>query len=85
MSSGLLLGVGPIVKPREAIVAEVVRRYTAGESIRQVAAGVHRSYGFVQGVLKQAEVPRRRPGAVTADVPVARQAAMAAHPSAGQR
>jgi len=47
---------------RDDLIAEVVRRYLSGESIRAVAGGLKRSYGVVQSILKQAGVPARRPG-----------------------
>jgi len=47
---------------RDALVAEVVRRYLSGQSIRAVAAGIQRSYGLVQRILKQSGVTARAPG-----------------------
>ena len=43
----------------------VVRRYLAGESIRSLATDTRRSYGFVQGLLKEAGVPLRARGGAT--------------------
>jgi len=76
---------------RDELIAEVVRRYLSGESIRTVASAIGRSYGLVQGVLKQAGVKLRAPGTaphVTSSKTlqsgdVKRDAAMAVHPSAG--
>ncbi|MGA4669771.1 helix-turn-helix domain-containing protein [Propionibacteriaceae bacterium Y1923] len=43
----------------------VARRYLAGEAIRPIAADLGRSYGFVQQLLVEAEVPLRRRGGDT--------------------
>lgn len=46
-----------------AQLAEKVRgRYEAGASIRSIAAEIERSYGFVQGLLKETGVPLRSRG-----------------------
>lgn len=53
------------------------RRYQAGESIRSMAADVGRSYGFVQGLLKEHGVElRTRGGATRGAEAIARRAAV---------
>lgn len=47
---------------RDEVTEEFVRRYEAGEAIRQIAASSGRSYGFVQGLLKDAGVSLRARG-----------------------
>lgn len=47
---------------RVQTVKEFVSRYEAGESIRAIAADSGRSYGFVQGLLKEAGVEFRSRG-----------------------
>lgn len=50
---------------RDAMAADVARRYTAGESIRELAADTGRSYGFVHRLLVDSGVAMRgRGGAV---------------------
>lgn len=50
---------------RETMAADVARRYTAGESIRELAADTGRSYGFVHRLLVDSGVAMRgRGGAV---------------------
>ena len=39
---------------RAQVTADLVQRYEGGESIRSLAADCGRSYGFVQGLLKDA-------------------------------
>ena len=73
---------------REDLIAEIIDRYISGQSIRMVASAIQRSYGLVQGVLKQAGVALRAPGgsrapSVTEEETAERGAAMAVHPSAG--
>ena len=46
----------------DAISADLVKRYEAGESIRTIATSVGRSYGFVQSRLKSAGVEFRGRG-----------------------
>lgn len=50
---------------REQLMLSCVRRYRAGESIRSLAADTGRSYGFIQGLLKEAGVPLRPRGGAT--------------------
>lgn len=50
---------------REQLMLSCVRRYRAGESIRSLAADTGRSYGFIQGLLKEAGVPLRARGGAT--------------------
>ncbi|MDI9627252.1 MAG: helix-turn-helix domain-containing protein [Acidobacteriota bacterium] len=47
---------------RAAVSESFVARYAAGESIRSLAAESGRSYGFVQGILKDAGVTFRSRG-----------------------
>ena len=56
---------------RTALTAEVCRRYQNGESIRTLAAGTGRSYGFVHGLLVDAHVPLRSRGGPTRRRPTA--------------
>lgn len=70
--------VSGVSSARDDLIAEIIDRYISGQSIRAVAAAIKRSYGLVQGVLKEAGVALRSPGAQQ------RGAAMAAHPSAGE-
>lgn len=50
---------------REQMSRELVTRYKAGESIRELAASTGRSYGFVHRVLTESEVPLRGRGGAT--------------------
>lgn len=47
---------------RTAVQRSLVEQYEAGASIRALAADCGRSYGFVQGVLKDAGVEFRSQG-----------------------
>ena len=47
---------------RQQLMSEFVERYRAGETIRQLAESSGRSYGFVQGMLKEAGVAFRSRG-----------------------
>ncbi|GAB3697110.1 helix-turn-helix domain-containing protein [Mariniluteicoccus flavus] len=60
---------------RDALVAQLARRYAAGESIRSMATDTGRSYGFVQGLLKESGVELRTRGGATrgAEAVAARQ------------
>lgn len=52
---------------REGLAADFVKRYAAGESIRDLARASGRSYGFVHRLLTEAGQPLRgRGGATTA-------------------
>ncbi|MEL4357242.1 MULTISPECIES: helix-turn-helix domain-containing protein [unclassified Luteococcus] len=50
---------------REQLAAQLVQRYERGESIRAIATDLGRSYGWVQGMLKQAGVTLRGRGGPT--------------------
>lgn len=50
---------------REQLARDVVARYEAGASIRELAADLGRSYGFVHTLLKQSGVPLRGRGGAT--------------------
>lgn len=50
---------------RTELAARVRRRYEAGESIRSLAEDLGRSYGFIQGLLKENDVPLRTRGGAT--------------------
>jgi hypothetical protein len=50
---------------REKLTAEVCRRYQNGDSIRALAAETGRSYGFVHGLLVDAQIPLRGRGGAT--------------------
>lgn len=52
--------VGP--EQRRELTAEVVRRYRDGETIRQLADDLGRSYGFVHGLLKASDIELRSRG-----------------------
>lgn len=47
---------------RDEVAQSLAQRYRAGESIRSLASDVGRSYGFVQGLLKDAGVALRSRG-----------------------
>lgn len=47
---------------RRRLAAELAPRYAAGETIRDLACEIGRSYGFVYTVLKEAGVRLRSPG-----------------------
>jgi len=47
---------------RTAVARELASRYRAGESIRQIAADIGRSYTYVWGLLDHAAVPMRSRG-----------------------
>lgn len=65
MTEPLSKGIRVAGKLRESTTKEYVRRYNAGESIRAIAADSGRSYGFVQGLLKEAGVEFRSRGGAT--------------------
>ncbi len=50
---------------REALTATLSTKYTAGASIRDLAAETGRSYGFVHRILKDGGVDLRRRGGAT--------------------
>lgn len=50
---------------REDLTADFVRRYTAGESIRDLAKSTGRSYGFVHRLLTEAGQTLRGRGGAT--------------------
>jgi hypothetical protein len=50
---------------RADLTREVVSRYEAGESIRELAASLDRSYGFVHRLLSEAGVGLRGRGGAT--------------------
>lgn len=55
-----------ILGEARAELAEQIRvRYEAGESIRSIAGDLGRSYGFVQGLLKEVGVSLRGRGGAT--------------------
>ena len=53
---------------RTLLAAELTRRYEQGESIRSMAGDLGRSYGWVQGLLKEAGVTFRARGGATRGV-----------------
>jgi hypothetical protein len=50
---------------RAQLIREVAARYGAGESIRELAASLGRSYGFVHRLLIEADVELRGRGGAT--------------------
>jgi transposase len=50
---------------RTRLAEELQQRYVGGESIRSIAEEVGRSYGFVQGLLKESGVSLRGRGGDT--------------------
>jgi hypothetical protein len=58
-------GVRVMGDQRTALSSELAQRYAQGESIRSIAQDIGRSYGFVHGVLKQADAPLRARGGAT--------------------
>jgi hypothetical protein len=50
---------------RAELAAELSQRYAGGESIRAIAAGTGRSFGFVHGLIKEAGVELRSRGGAT--------------------
>lgn len=58
-------GVRVVGEQRAELVTELTRRYAAGESIRSIAQDIGRSYGFVHGMLRQADTPLRGRGGAT--------------------
>jgi hypothetical protein len=49
-------------EPRNLTTEELVNRYSEGESIRELASSMGRSYGFVHRALTEAGVPLRPRG-----------------------
>ncbi|HET8658254.1 MAG TPA: helix-turn-helix domain-containing protein [Micromonosporaceae bacterium] len=47
---------------RQSLAKDLVKRYTAGESIRAIAASTGRTYGFVHRVLTESGVQLRQRG-----------------------
>ena len=71
---------------REDLANSLVERYERGESIRSIADGIGRSYGFVHGVLVASEVDLRRRGGPTRGAAAeARRAALRAAIVAARR
>lgn len=64
---------------RQAVAADLAQRYQAGESIRSMAADLGRSYGWVQGLLKEHGVERRGRGGATRGAAGAERA-LVSHP-----
>ncbi len=50
---------------REQVTKLIKQRYDRGRSIRQIAASIGRSYGFVHRVLTESGTPLRRRGGAT--------------------
>lgn len=50
---------------RDALAARLVSQYEGGDSIRALAEGTGRSYGFVHRVLSESEVTLRGRGGAT--------------------
>ena len=50
---------------RTKLAADLKRKYTAGASIRELAAETGRSYGFVHRILTENDVPLRGRGGAT--------------------
>lgn len=50
---------------REKLAADLRKKYEKGQSIRALAEGTGRSYGFVHRLLMDAEVPLRGRGGAT--------------------
>lgn len=52
---------------RQELSQELAAKYSAGASIRELAASTGKSYGFVHRVLTEADVPLRGRGGATRD------------------
>lgn len=50
---------------RDKLAAELKKQYTGGASIRELAAGTGRSYGFIHRVLSESGVALRGRGGAT--------------------
>ena len=50
---------------RDKLAAEMKKKYEKGQSIRALAEGTGRSYGFVHRLLRDADVPLRGRGGAT--------------------
>ena len=50
---------------REKLASDLKKRYTAGESIRALAASTGRSYGFIHRILSESGVTLRGRGGAT--------------------
>lgn len=50
---------------REKLATDLKRKYTAGASIRELAASTGRSYGFVHRILSESGAPLRGRGGAT--------------------
>ena len=50
---------------RDALTEELVKKYQAGASIRELAAETNRSYGFIHRILKDSGVELRGRGGAT--------------------
>lgn len=70
---------------RTELATRVRRRYEAGESIRSLAEDLGRSYGFVQGLLKENDVPLRTRGGATRGSAAEKRRAEAAEAIAAAR
>ena len=60
--AGLVKGQRVSPEQRRELTTELVRRYRDGETIRQLADDLGRSYGFVHGLLAEAGVELRSRG-----------------------
>ena len=50
---------------RTKLASDLQKRYSAGESIRTLAASTGRSYGFIHRILAESGVPLRSRGGAT--------------------
>ncbi len=65
MAEKIARGIRIVGEQRDALGAQLVERYEAGESIRSIAKDIGRSYGFVHGVLAQSNTSLRGRGGAT--------------------
>lgn len=85
MADKIAKGARIVGEQREELRSELAQRYAAGESIRAIAEDIGRSYGFVHGVLRQAETPlRARGGSTRASAAASAETAREAPPGTQQ-
>ena len=67
---------------RAELATELARRYADGESIRALADGTGRSFGFVHGLIRESGVPVRSRGGATRGTAAGSPAAAPSTPAA---
>lgn len=65
MPTAIKKGARIVGKTRDELAVDLTKKYEAGASIRSLAEGIDRSYGFVHRILTEAGVQLRSRGGAT--------------------